>query len=219
RLACTTNDATFLYYMQTSVAGDRTTYYLATVTANGTINDIFNDDQPFEFDATRYLNDIVVVIANRAKLRVYYSNTGSPFASLNGLNLQAEYAIPTNSNTISANSRFITTSSGLSVDLERNVTSHFNNVCHDTIWQQLNHALLYCPDNDKLLIHDFDGTNPVTVRMPDGVTMPAPTDSLTNGDFPTTFQPAAIINRRTLYYWTISHENDALQLQLRQLRL
>jgi len=226
-LAITANDITLLYHtrtvstVQNGETTNTSTYHLSTVTANGTLTTIYTNEQPFEFAATRYLNDFVVTIANRYALRVYFSNSSSLFASINGLALQYTYDMPSVTSTIAARGRFITTSNGLALDLERDTLSHFENVCHDLTWQGLTSALLFCPNHDSLLIKDFDGTNHITLQLPNGVTMPAPIAPDTDDTRAAAFvMPATIVNRRTLYYWTfITTEAGATQLQLRQLRL
>lgn len=218
-LAATTNDATLLYFSKVSAEDGKTSYHLATVNASGALETIYADDTPFEFASTRYLNDIVVAIANRSRLKIYYSNSNSLFGSINGLNLQNEYDLRSETTPIIADGRFIITADGLSIDLERWVESEFDNTCHDTTWQKLSSAQLYCPNDNQLLVKDFDGENLVGITLPEGVTTPILSSSLTSNDLPTTMKPAALVNRRTLYYWTTEHVNDTLQLQLRQLRL
>ncbi|MCL2038589.1 PEGA domain-containing protein [Candidatus Saccharibacteria bacterium] len=208
RLALTTSDATLLYFTSAPSNTASPTYHLATVNANGTFSGIYTDDAPFEFAATRYLNDFVVAIAGRSQLRIYFSSSSSLFGSINGLALQNEYPISTPTSPITTNGRFIVAASGQSVDLERLVSSQFDNNCHGSAWQKLSNAQLYCPDTHQLMIKDFDGTNQVNIRLPDAVAMP-PADAL----------PAALVNRRTLYYWTLETINNTPQLQLRQLRL
>ncbi|MCL2371228.1 PEGA domain-containing protein [Candidatus Saccharibacteria bacterium] len=227
QLAITATDVTLLYHTRVS-AGGETTYHLSTVNANGTITTIFTDEQPFEFTATRYLNDFVVAITNNYQLRIYFSSSSGLFSNINGLDLQYDFAMPTAISTIVARGRFITTTNGLAVDLERNVITEFDNVCHSTRWQNLSSAQLFCPNSNDLLIKDFDGTNRISIRMPDDVTMPAPITpsgeeeivySIPVGFPVQPVMPATIVNRRTLYYWTIAYINDIPQLQLRQLRL
>jgi hypothetical protein len=216
-LAITTNDATLLYYSKSN--DNKTTYHLATVNASGALDDIYTDDAPFEFASSRYLDNVVVAIANRSRLKVYFSNSNALFGTIGELNLQNEYGLPVETTPIVLDGRFLVAASGLAVNVERWVASTFDNACHDTTWQRVSNAQLYCPDNNRLLIKDFDGENQIAINLPDGVTMPAPTTDLTGGDLPTTMKPAALVNRRTLYYWTVEHVNDALQLQLRQLKL
>jgi hypothetical protein len=218
-LTVTTNDVTLLYYAQTSRDTTVTSYNLATVTASGALTTIYTNDTPFQFNATRYLNNFVLAVANKSRLKIYISDASSPFSSISNLTLQNDYEMPDDKSAITADGRFITTASGLAIDLERQAVSNFDNTCHNTTWQKLNSALRYCPDDNQLLIQDFDGTNRLSINLPNNVTMPAPTSALTDTNLPITTKPATIVNRRTLYYWTLEHVNDASQLQLRQLRL